>query len=69
MVPISSITMIMGDTDLVPFDMGTFGSLTTPRIAPQLRKAAATAREAMREIAAKNLEATGLFASMAGLRT
>jgi len=24
MVPISSITMIMGDTDLVPFDMGTF---------------------------------------------
>ncbi|TMI86402.1 MAG: hypothetical protein E6H06_21030, partial [Bacteroidetes bacterium] len=26
MVPLTSITMIMGDTDLVPFDMGTFGS-------------------------------------------
>ena len=53
MVPISSITMIMGDTDLVPFDMGTFGSLTTPRMGPQLRKAAATAREALIGMAAK----------------
>ena len=53
MVPVSSIIMIMGDTDLVPFDMGTFGSLTTPRMAPQLRNAAATARQALIEMAAK----------------
>src|SRR5215471_10901079 len=47
MAPISSISMIMGDTDLVPYDMGTFGSLTTPQMAPQLRRAAATARQAL----------------------
>ena len=54
MVPLSSVTMIMGDTDLVPYDRGTYGSLTTPQMGPQLRKAAATAREAMIEMAAKN---------------
>ena len=54
MVPISSITMIMGDTDLVPYYRGTYGSLTTPQMAPQLRKAAATAREALLNMAAKN---------------
>ena len=54
MVPLSSVTMIMGDTDLVPYDRGTYGSLTTPQMSPQLRKAAATAREALVEMAAKN---------------
>ena len=54
MVPVSSITMIMGDTDLVPYDAGTFGSRTTPQMGTQLRKAAATAREALIEMAAKN---------------
>jgi nicotinate dehydrogenase subunit B len=48
-----SIRMIMGDTDLVPFDMGTFGSLTTPTMAPVLRRAAATARELLIDLAAK----------------
>lgn len=58
MVPVSSITMIMGDTDLVPFDAGTFGSRTTPQMGPQLRKAAATAREALKEMAAKKWNTT-----------
>ena len=53
-VPVSAITMIMGDTDLVPYDAGTFGSRTTPQMGTQLRKAAATARQAMIEMAAKN---------------
>ena len=44
-VPLASIAMVMADTDKTPFDQGTFGSLTTPRMAPQLAKAAATARE------------------------
>src|SRR4029078_11841798 len=62
MVPLSSITMIMGDTDLVPYDAGTFGSRTTPQMGTQLRRAAATAREALVEMAAKNWNtaATGL---------
>jgi isoquinoline 1-oxidoreductase len=53
MIPVSSVTMIMGDTDLVPYDAGTFGSRTTPQMGSQLRKAAATARQALMEIAAK----------------
>ena len=57
MVPVSSITMVMGDTDLVPFDAGTFGSRTTPQMGPQLRKAAATAREALIQLAAKKWNA------------
>ena len=62
MVPVASITMIMGDTDLVPYDAGTFGSRTTPQMGTQLRKAAATARLALIELAAKkwNTPAAGL---------
>jgi isoquinoline 1-oxidoreductase len=64
MVPLSSISIIMGDTDQVPYDAGTFGSRTTPQMGMQLRKAAATAREALKEMAAKkwNRPAAGLTA-------
>ncbi len=51
-VPIASITMVMADTDKTPYDAGTFGSQTTPRMAPQLAKAAATAREMLIDQAA-----------------
>jgi isoquinoline 1-oxidoreductase len=51
--PVSSIRMVMGDTALTPFDMGTFGSQTTPRMWPQIRKAAATAREMLIDLAAQ----------------
>src|SRR5215212_1371696 len=43
--PMQSIQMVMGDTALTPFDMGTFGSLTTPLMAPQMRRVAIAARE------------------------
>jgi xanthine dehydrogenase molybdopterin-binding subunit B len=52
-VPVGSVRFIMGDTDLTPFDMGTFGSRTSPTMAPQLRKAAAAAREALIDLAAE----------------
>jgi isoquinoline 1-oxidoreductase len=55
-VPVSSVHLVMGDTDLTPFDMGTFGSLSTPRMAPQLRKAAAAAREMLIAMAAEQLK-------------
>jgi nicotinate dehydrogenase subunit B len=63
-LPVSSITMIMGDTDLVPYDAGTFGSRTTPQMGTQLRRAAATGRQALTEMAAKNWDVpiTGLIA-------
>jgi nicotinate dehydrogenase subunit B len=54
--PLDSVRMDMGDTDLVPFDMGTFGSRTTPSMAPQLRRAAAAAREALLDMAADRLK-------------
>lgn len=55
-VPVSSIQLVMADTDLTPFDMGTFGSLSMPRMAPQLRKAAAAAREMLIAMAAEQLQ-------------
>lgn len=51
--PFDSITMLMGDTELVPWDMGTFGSRTTPTMAPILRTMAAAARELLTEKAAR----------------
>lgn len=55
-VPIGSVHLVMGDTDLVPFDLGTFGSRSTPTMAPQLRKAAAAAREMLIAMAAEQLQ-------------
>src|SRR5881398_3730013 len=54
-VPITSVHLVMGDTDLTPFDMGTFGSRSTPTMVPQLRKAAAAAREMLIAMAAEQL--------------
>jgi isoquinoline 1-oxidoreductase len=52
-VPVTTVRLVMADTDLTPFDLGTFGSLSTPRMAPQLRKAAAAARETLIALAAE----------------
>jgi len=56
-VPVSSIQMVMADTDLVPFDAGTFGSMSTPRMGRQLSRAAAVAREMLIDTAAADLQA------------
>jgi isoquinoline 1-oxidoreductase len=50
-----SVRLVMGDTARVPFDMGTFGSRTTPSMAPQLRRAAAAARRVLIGLAAERL--------------
>lgn len=42
--PVGKISLVMGDTDRTPWDIGTLGSQTTPNMVPQLRKAAAAAR-------------------------
>jgi len=52
-LPIERIHLIMADTDLVPDDGGTYGSLTTPRTVPAMRQAAAAARELLIELAAE----------------
>ena len=51
-VPFNSISMVMGDTALTPWDMGTFGSRTTPTMGPQLRTMAAAAKQMLIEMAA-----------------
>jgi isoquinoline 1-oxidoreductase len=51
-VPTNKIQMVMGDTQLTPFDMGTFGSRTTPTMSPQLRRVAAAARSLLISMAA-----------------
>ena len=48
-----SVRIVMGDTSLTPWDAGTFGSRTTPTMAPQLRRMASTARETLVEKAAE----------------
>ncbi|QNF35856.1 xanthine dehydrogenase family protein molybdopterin-binding subunit [Adhaeribacter swui] len=56
-VPIEHIRIIMGDTDRVPYDAGTFGSRSTPAMGPQLRKAAISARETLLTMAAEKWKA------------
>lgn len=56
-VPLASIRLVMADTDLTPFDMGTFGSRTTPVMAAHLRRTAAAARELLLDLAAEQAKA------------
>jgi nicotinate dehydrogenase subunit B len=53
------IALVMGDTALTPYDLGTFGSMTTPMMAPQLRRVAAAARTMLIELAAEKWNANG----------
>src|SRR5439155_3668196 len=48
-----SVVMVLADTDRTPFDMGTFGSRTTPDMAALFRRAAASAREWLIDLAAE----------------
>ena len=50
--PIAAVTLVMADTAKTPFDMGTFGSRTTPTMNSQLRKVAAAARAVLIDRAA-----------------
>jgi nicotinate dehydrogenase subunit B len=51
-VPLTAVRLVMGDTDLCPYDGGTFGSRSIPDAGEQLRHAAAGARECLIELAA-----------------
>jgi len=56
-LPLESIEMVLGDTDRCPWDMGTFGSMTTRMFGPALRTAGAEARAALLGLAAERLGA------------
>jgi isoquinoline 1-oxidoreductase len=55
-IPLESVDIVMGDTDLCPYDRSTTGSRTTRSFAPALRAAAAEARLVLMELAAERLE-------------
>jgi isoquinoline 1-oxidoreductase subunit beta len=61
-VPLDRVRLVMADTDLVPDDGITAGSRTTPRNVPEMRQAAATARELLTVLAARqwNVDAATL---------
>src|SRR5450631_986348 len=54
-VELAAIDMVLGDTDRCPWDMGTFGSMTTRVFGPALRAAAAKARGVLTTLAARQL--------------
>ena len=54
-VPLAMVDVVMGDTDLCPFDMGTFGSLSIRQLGPAVRAAAAEARAVLVEMASEKL--------------
>ena len=55
-VSLDTVDMVMGDTDLCPWDMGTFGSLTIRQFGPVLRGAAAEARAVLLQMSADYLQ-------------
>jgi isoquinoline 1-oxidoreductase len=56
-VPLSVVEIVMGDTDVCPWDMGTFGSRSIRQFGPILRAAAAEAKATLLELASERLHA------------
>ncbi len=56
-MPVRSVRMVMGDTDVCPYDVGTFGSRSMPDAGEYLKAAAATARNLILEAGAERLGA------------
>ncbi len=51
-----TVNLVMGDTALVPWDAGTFGSRSTPTMAPVMRKMAATCERSLARRGGESLE-------------
>jgi isoquinoline 1-oxidoreductase len=65
-VPVEQVRLVMADTDLVPDDGITAGSRTTPADVPEMRRAAATARELLTALAARRWSVDAATLSVAG---
>ncbi|MFN8446069.1 MAG: 2Fe-2S iron-sulfur cluster-binding protein [Caldilineaceae bacterium] len=65
-VPLESVRVMMGDTGFAPFDMGTFGSRSTPVTGPQVWKVGATARQTVLEASSGDLESGSGGTTVAG---
>jgi nicotinate dehydrogenase subunit B len=51
-VPLAQVRLVMGDTDICPYDAGTFGSRSMPDAGEELRRAAASSRAILVGLAA-----------------
>jgi isoquinoline 1-oxidoreductase len=56
-VPFEKISMVMGDTDLCPYDAGTWGSQSVQTFGPAMMAAAAEARAVLTDLASARLGA------------
>lgn len=56
-VAYASVDMVLGDTDLCPYDSGTFGSMNVRYFGPALRGAGAEAKAILLQMAAEQLQA------------
>jgi CO/xanthine dehydrogenase Mo-binding subunit len=66
-VALGTIDVVMGDTDLCPYDMGTFGSMCTPLYLPAVRRAGAEAKAVLLQMASERLKvAAGQLRVQAG---
>lgn len=54
-VSLDTVDVVMGDTDLCPYDMGTFGSMCTPLLWPAVRRAGAEAKAVLLQMASERL--------------
>ena len=54
-VELEKVDMVMGDTNICPWDAGTWGSLSTRAFGPSLRAAGAEGRQALKELASARL--------------
>ena len=54
-VPMEKVKMVMGDTDLCPYDAGTWGSLTIRQFGPAMRAATAEAKGVLLDLASAQL--------------
>ena len=55
-VPMEKIKLVLGDTDLCPWDGGTWGSMTTRHFGPSMRAALAEARGVLLQMASEKLK-------------
>ena len=54
-VQVEKVKMVMGDTDLCPYDQGTWGSMSTRFFGPNMRAAAAEGKAVLLELASTQL--------------
>ncbi|MBK7711638.1 MAG: molybdopterin-dependent oxidoreductase [Bacteroidales bacterium] len=55
-VPMEKIKLVLGDTDLCPWDGGTWGSMTTRHFGPSMRAALAEPRGVLLQLASEKLK-------------